>query len=546
MVRIRPLFLAVCPPVVFALFGPPSVWADPSIQFDGSSPIGEGDAVPVARGLESLHGTPSGDVPQKGGATPSAAGGPFPGGITTDQAVFLEDLMHREYQYFAEQCNKKTGLCLDHSNSDGSKASDDMANTASIAATGFGLTAHCIASAPDHRWVDRASARRQVLATLTMLWNAKTKNGWYNHFLDADTADDVGVGKDAWDKGVISSVDTALLLGGVLTVRQCFKDDGDEGREIYDLAGKIYDRVDFPWMLDGKDTFSMGWEPDPKSSDGSGKFMAARYNVYSEALLLNLLAVGSKTHPVDPSIWRKFARPEANYNGVSYVQGPSDLFTHHYPWGYFDVRGLVDSQGLDYEANAKKAIQAQQRWFKNEVASEFAPTFRQRGEENPYMTRSAWGLTSSSCNNPPNNYCGWGGPPRPGRYDGTIVRSAPGGSLAVMPKESAESLMAMSGYLHDRFPDADLRYGLPDAIRPAGLPDTLRSGGPSADGAKGWLSPTQLGINIGPDIIAWDNLKNGRVWQLFMDNPEARIALDRVGFKRKSAVTRMVPPSPAP
>jgi len=42
----------------------------------------------------------------------------------------------------------------------------------------------------------------------------------------------------------VSSIDTALLLAGVLTARQKFADD----KEIVRLATAIYERADFKWM----------------------------------------------------------------------------------------------------------------------------------------------------------------------------------------------------------------------------------------------------------------------------------------------------------
>ena len=66
----------------------------------------------------------------------------------------------------------------------------------------------------------------------------ENKNGWFYHFVDQKT------GERRWQTE-LSSIDTSLLLDGVLTARKCFADD----KEIVALADKIYDRVDFQWML---------------------------------------------------------------------------------------------------------------------------------------------------------------------------------------------------------------------------------------------------------------------------------------------------------
>ena len=59
---------------------------------------------------------------------------------------FLEDLERRSFQYFWEQADPQTGLVPDRARMDGSPLPDSHRNVASIAATGFGLTA--LASPP--------------------------------------------------------------------------------------------------------------------------------------------------------------------------------------------------------------------------------------------------------------------------------------------------------------------------------------------------------------------------------------------------------------
>ena len=52
-------------------------------------------------------------------------------------------------------------------------------------------------------------------------------------------------------------MDTAIFLCGVLTCRAYFDD-----AEIYELATRIFERVDWIWMLQNKKTLSMGWTPE--------------------------------------------------------------------------------------------------------------------------------------------------------------------------------------------------------------------------------------------------------------------------------------------
>ena len=74
-------------------------------------------------------------------------------------------------------------------------------------------------------------------------------HGFFYHFTDIETGARIG-------RTELSSIDTALLLCGVLTAREHFRD-----ARIKTLAQQIYERVDWPWMLNGGDTFAMDWRP---------------------------------------------------------------------------------------------------------------------------------------------------------------------------------------------------------------------------------------------------------------------------------------------
>src|SRR5215204_5624413 len=150
---------------------------------------------------------------------------------------FIDDLQQRSFRYFWEQADPQTGLVPDRARMDGSPLDASHQNVASIAATGFGLTSLCIAA--DRGWISKAEALERTRNTLRFFDSrAFHQRGWFYHWMDAKT------GERRWNSEV-SSIDTALLLAGVLTVRQCFRDD----QEIVRLATRIYRRIDFRWML---------------------------------------------------------------------------------------------------------------------------------------------------------------------------------------------------------------------------------------------------------------------------------------------------------
>ncbi|MGH8247038.1 MAG: glucoamylase family protein, partial [Gammaproteobacteria bacterium] len=210
--------------------------------------------------------------------------------LSSQEQAFLEDLSRRSSRFFWEQADPNTGLVLDRARTDGSPHDERHRHVASIAATGFGLTALCIAA--ERRWVDTGAVRERARATLRFFADrAFQEHGWFYHWMNAVT------GEREW-KSEISSIDTALLLGGVLTVRQCFRDDP----EIARLAAAIYERIDFPWMLNGHPALlSHGWRPE------SG-FIKHRWDTYSEHALLYLLAIGSPKNPITPEAWYGWER----------------------------------------------------------------------------------------------------------------------------------------------------------------------------------------------------------------------------------------------
>jgi hypothetical protein len=196
-----------------------------------------------------------------------------PGSLTHADDALLDEIEHRAFRYFWEQSDPKTGLTKDRNLAN---SATDPRDIASIAAIGFGLTA--LAIADKRRWMKSAALAERVRATLRFLLNnAQQQHGFLLHFMHA------GTGKRAFNSE-ISTIDTSLLLCGVLTCREHFHD-----KEIVSLATQLYERVDWPWFLNGGTALSMGWKPE------SG-FLEQRRDHYCElskiALHLKRITIG--------------------------------------------------------------------------------------------------------------------------------------------------------------------------------------------------------------------------------------------------------------
>ena len=396
--------------------------------------------------------------------------------------ALLEDLSRRAFQYFLDHADPQTGLVLDRARASGEAhpAGHPSFRGASSAATGFGLTAICVGAA--RGWVSRREAARRALVALRFLADrAPRERGWFLHWMDART------GERRW-RSEYSSIDTALLLGGVLTARRCFGGEPEVAR----LATRIYEWVDFPWMLTGGEMFSHGWRTETG-------FIPHYWDTYSEHLILQLLAVGSPTHAVGPGVWRAWARKRMTYAGHTYL-GDAPLFTHQFSHAWVDFRGWREGwyPFTDYFENSAEATRAHRR-FCLDLAGEF-----------PGYTEDVWGVTASDS---ARGYVAWGGPPRHPDIDGTVVPCAAAGSLMFAPDITVRALRAMKETYGARVYG---RYGFTDAFNPN----------------NDWTNPDVIGIDLGITLLSAENLRSGRVWKWFMSNEEIPRAMKAVGLRR--------------
>lgn len=396
--------------------------------------------------------------------------------VPESHEAFLDELQQAGVRFFWEEANPETGLIYDRARFDASDHPHDR--VASMAGLGFGLTALCIAQ--ERGWLDPDEVYERVLTTMRFLANDMPHlRGFYYHFVDIDT------GQRRWDSE-LSSIDTALLIAGVLTAGQYY-----EGTEVEELAQTIYERVEWPWMLTERDVFTMGWKPETG-------FLPNYWGYYSEHKILYLLALGSPTHPIDPEIWHKWYRePVTKYGGRTFLSCPP-LFTHQYSQMWFDFRNQRDAYA-DYHYNTVLATLAQRQMF-----IDLADMFPEYGED-------LWGLTASDS---PTGYVAWGGPPMTAdpALDGTVTPYAAGGAIAFTPDEAIHTLQHMWEHYGDSVRG---RYGFSVAFNPH----------------TDWVAPDVIGIDMGVTVMAAENYRSEFVWDTFMAHPEMQRAMDIAGFK---------------
>ncbi len=444
----------------------------------------------------------------------------------------FSDIERRTFQFFWDTTNEVNGLSPDRFPS---------RPFASIASVGFALTAYPIGI--ENGWVSRNQAIDRTLTTLKFFRDApmgpqKTGRagykGFYYHFLDMQQ----GNRYDSWVE--LSSVDTALLMMGVLFTQSYYDGDDPREKEIRQIADTLYKRVDWRWLQQRAPLISMGWFPE------SG-FINHDWMGYNEAMMLYILALGSPTHGVDPDAWTSWTRTYNNdwgvYQGQEYLSfGP--LFGHQYSHVWIDFRDIQDQymreRGIDYFLNSRRATLAQR-----DYAIDNPMKWKDYGE-------NVWGLTASD--GPQNTSQEYRGEQRQFRHyssrgaglrenfdDGTIAPTAAISSIVFAP----EVVIPATQEMHKRYGDfLYSSYGFLDSFNPSFNYDIpIKTGRMVPD--RGWVASDYIAIDQGPILTMIANYQNEFVWNVMKKNPYIRSGLERAGFTG-GWLTPEGEPQPAP
>src|SRR5579862_2099116 len=435
--------------------------------------VGTGVCLPFAEALSAWAADAPNNVPPNASPTnPSSGGTALPAVLSPEDDQFLDQLERATFLFFWEQADPKTGMVKDRCN----VHIEDRGVVASIAATGFGLTAICIAD--ERGFISRDAALERVFAALRFLWKKLPNHrGFFYHFANADTGERMYYSE-------VSSVDTTILLCGILTCREHFRHPA-----VAELANLILNRVDWSWLSEDTSLLTQGWTPEVG-------FLPSRWDYYSELMMMYLLGMGSSTNPLKKETWNAWKRVTFEYDGMRYIGSFAPLFVHQYSQAWFDFRGRRDKYA-DYFQNSATATEVHRR-FCLELSKQF-----------PDYSEDLWGISASDSEH---GYVVWGGPPLMGPIDGTIVPSAAGGSLPFLP----DATMRVLKTIRSRFPLAWNKYGFVNAFNPL----------------KKWYGTDVIGIDTGVTMLMAENLRTGFVWETFMRSPEAQRGMERAGLNK--------------
>ncbi|MFU8860138.1 MAG: glucoamylase family protein [Cyclonatronaceae bacterium] len=416
---------------------------------------------------------------------------------------FINDLKYRTFTYFWETADTSTWQTNDRY---------PTRSFSSIAATGFAIPVYI--TGIHNGFITRKQGSDRVLNVLEWLWQSPQGDdrsgtsgyrGFYYHFLNYGTG-------TRYKQVELSTIDTALLMAGILTAQSYFDADSPVENKIRDLADNLYRRVDWVWAMNDNPTISMGWYPE------SG-FISSQWKGYDESMILLILALGSPDNPVPGEAWQTWTSTNtwADFYGFEHVNfGP--LFGHQYSHMFIDFRGIRDDymreKGIDYFENSRRATLANRAYCIDNPKG-----FSGYGE-------NIWGLTA--CDGPANEtrningntvqfrtYSARGASINYIEDDGTISPTAAGGSTPFAPEETLAALYEMKkrfgGQLYTR-------YGFLDSFN-------------LTYEESGWFNSDYIAIDQGPILIQLENLQSGLIWGILRKNQYIRSGLKKAGFE---------------
>ncbi len=423
--------------------------------------------------------------------------------VSHEDETMLDSIQHKTFLFFLGERHPEWGIVKDRT-----------LNTApcSIAATGFGIPSLAIGA--ERNWISREKAAAITLSIMKFFIGSEQSTakdvtgykGFYYHFLK------MGTGTREWNCE-LSSVDTGILMMGIIFARNYYNRDNAVENQIRSLAEKLLERVDWNFMILPASskyayTLSMAWTPE-KGLQDYGWFG------YNEALFLYVLAAGSGMNNAEQSYkaWLKTYQWETPYKGLSHVAFPP-LFGHQFSQAFIDFRGLADTymkeKGIDYFENSRRATLVQ----------------RQYAIDNPKgwigYDSLCWGVTA--CDGPPDKYnfadkkflCyagrGTSGPKNNYFDDGTIAPYAALSSLPFTPEIVLPTIQSMNKKFGKSLWG---KYGYYDSFNLT---------------AK-WIDDDFLGIDEGPMLMMIENFRTGLVWNYVMKDPIIQKGLNRLGYQ---------------
>ncbi len=395
----------------------------------------------------------------------------------------------------------------------------DRHTTVVASTAGIGFQLSSLPIGVERGWITREQGEQRALTVLHTLLDRtdNRREGVFLHFVHADTG-----AIYAEYRNEAATVDHALLLAGALPAATYF------GGEVAELVHRMAAETNWLYYYDPKVEFiTFGWEPDDHGNLlGTGHFYPSSWRFASdEERLVYFAAVGCPTaeFAADPRDYYRLERIiERHDNGPPFVVSPTGgLFTYFFSHCWIDYRGLTADDPGQFGLTVPRVD-----WFENSRRATL--TQRQRCIEEskrfPTLAANRWGLSPCMGYDETGRVNYIVPDVQPSAYDrdvwheGVVAPYAAGSAIMFTPEESLAALRAFRELKGDD--------GQPLVWR-----DPAKGGYAFADSFK--LAPPRavddnVAIDVGPMLLAIENVRTGLIWKLFMEHDVSRRAAARL------------------
>ncbi|WP_460519959.1 glucoamylase family protein [Cyclobacterium sediminis] len=398
-----------------------------------------------------------------------------------DNSALLTLIQEQTFKYFWDFAHPNSGMIRERN------TSGDLVTTGG---TGFGLMALIVGI--ERGFISRSEGVERWRKVVDFLSKADRFHGVWSHWLNGNTGQVIPFSpKD--DGGDL--VETALLIQGLLTVKEYLDPNNTKENEIIGKINELWEEVEWDWYTrGGQNKLFWHWSPNHAWD------MNLPVTGYNEALIVYVLAAASPTHAIDAEVYHQgWARSGAIANGNTYFDqalalGPEmggPLFYSHYSFLGLDPRNLQDQYANYWDQNVSHSKIHRAYAVQNSLG---------------FVGYSAemWGLTASD------NQAGYGAH-SPTNDLGVVTPTAALSSMPYTPEASMEALKLYYYSLGDRLWG---EYGFYDAFNLT----------------ENWFADSYLAIDQGPIIIMIENHRSGLLWNQFMKNEQVKEGLDKLGF----------------
>ncbi|CAM4091501.1 glucoamylase family protein [Gillisia limnaea] len=415
----------------------------------------------------------------------------------TDDAL-MDTVQRQTLKYFWEYAEPNSGMARERYHPDGEYPKND-AHVVTTGGSGFGLMA--IVTGMEREFIERDSAVARLDKIAEFLDNAPRFHGVWPHWLNGETGETQAF-SDKDNGGDL--VETSFLAQGFIVVREYLKNGNEEEKAVAAKYDELWKGIEWEWYTNNKDGLYWHWSPEYQ---WEMDFMIEGYN---ECLITYVMAASSPDHSIEASVYHNgWARSGDISTAVEAYDLPlilkhntsgdkgGPLFWSHYSYLGLNPQGLSDQYANYWDLNVNHSKINYNYCVENPKCFE---TYNE----------NSWGLTASYTKN----------------KDGSIAYAAhspdedrgvvsPTAALASLPYTPKESMRAMRYFYEEQH---DLLWG------PAGFYDAF-----SLEGTP-WVAKKYLAIDQGPIVVMIENHRSGLIWDLFMNAPEVKQGLDKLGF----------------